>query len=362
MSGKLPYETSPEDIRLRIEAHVKNPNLGRVITSTIRDGPQSYVYATLFEIIDPATGSQHHWCLKIDSCKRSKRLGWSFKPDKSLQIEGALSLEKLVNLIKAAVGGHLSQPTGNFQLIPEGQLQSIRELLRFTRGTDGAKRIQLVQMLLRELDPNAIGPSEWLKIFEGGGGGVRQTIAVAARLVEYKQVRQNLVNLIVANSPEGPIQNLLKSNPWLFGSEYSELLARRTWTRDNRLDFMLRRTVDNYLEIIEIKTPFADPLLKYDQSHDSYAPGSDLSRALGQVIRYIEEVERDRDSILAKDSYDTLKVRARIIIGRDGEPEMMAALRNLNSHLHRIEVLTFDQLLRIADRVLSVFEDSLQPS
>jgi hypothetical protein len=32
------------------------------------------------------------------------------------------------------------------------------------------------------------------------------------------------------------------------------------------------------------------------------------------------------------------------------------ALHNLNAHLHRIEVITFDQLLRIAARVIAVFE------
>ena len=41
----------------------------------------------------------------------------------------------------------------------------------------------------------------------------------------------------------------------MLGSEYSELLDRRTWTRDDNVDFMLRRTADNYLEVIEIKTP-----------------------------------------------------------------------------------------------------------
>jgi hypothetical protein len=213
---------------------------------------------------------------------------------------------------------------------------------------------------LEQLDLNAIEPSEWLKVFESGAVVVRETIAVAARLVEYKRIRQELLDLIDANSQEGPIQKLLTANPWLFGSEYSELLRRRTWTRDDRLDFMLRRTVDNYLEIIEIKTPFKEPLLKYDSSHDSYAPGSALSQAVGQVVRYIEEIERDRNSILAKDKCDTLKVRARLIIGRDGSAEMMAALHNFNAHLHRIEVLTFDQLVRIADRVLSVFQASLE--
>lgn len=98
---------------------------------------------------------------------------------------------------------------------------------------------------------------------------------------------------------------------------------------------MLRRTSDNYLEIIEIKTPFQDALLNYDKSHDSYYPSSRLSLVLGQVIRYIAELERSRDSILSKDKLDTLKIRARVIVGRDGDALHQEGLRNLNAHLHR---------------------------
>jgi hypothetical protein len=104
--------------------------------------------------------------------------------------------------------------------------------------------------------------SEWLKIFAAGSEGGRRTIAVSARLAEYKNVRDELDALITKGDDvgEGRLQNLLKDNPWLFGSEYSELLSRRNWTRDQKLDFMLRRTADDYLEIIEIKTPSAQPL------------------------------------------------------------------------------------------------------
>ncbi len=105
--------------------------MGHVITSTVKDGPQSYIYATIYEIIDPADRSHHHWCLKLDSCNRSKRLGWTFKPEKSLTIEGAPSLQVLANLVKATITGQLAQKTGDFHLIPAEQLQSIRGLLRF---------------------------------------------------------------------------------------------------------------------------------------------------------------------------------------------------------------------------------------
>jgi hypothetical protein len=41
-------------------------------------------------------------------------------------------------------------------------------------------------------------------------------------------------------------------------------------------------------------------------------------------------------------------------------PGEQAALRNLNAHLHRIEVITFDQLVRIGVRVMSIFERQIR--
>ena len=124
------------------------------------------------------------------------------------------------------------------------------------------------------------------------------------------------------------------------------------------------RTVDGYLEIVEIKTAFSEPLFLHNKSHDSYYPSSKLSKSIGQVMKYIDEVNRNRDAIIAKDEVDTLKIKARVIVGRDGSPEQQAALRNFNSHLHGIEVITFDQLLKIAQRVLSMFQEdgSKEPS
>ena len=42
--------------------------------------------------------------------------------------------------------------------------------------------------------------------------------------------------------------------------------------------------------------------------------------------------------------------------GRDGDEAQRHALRRFNGHLHRIEVLTFDQLSRTARRVVSYLE------
>src|SRR5262249_37550171 len=120
------------------------------------------------------------------------------------------------------------------------------------------------------------------------------------------------------------------------------------------------RTTDNYIELIEIKTPLkGKPLFLFDSSHNSYYTSSELSKALGQVENYIEKLDQERNTILANDQEDTSKIRAKIILGRDGDKSQQQALRRFNGHLHRIEVLTFDQLLRIAQRVLDYLEGIL---
>jgi hypothetical protein len=217
--------------------------------------------------------------------------------------------------------------------------------------------IELVKLIVPRITEAHSYLKEFVEAFEHSDSQTVAYIAAAAQLVRYKQAYKRLKVLVDSGETlEQKCQELLAENPWMFGSEYSELLDRRKWTRDDSLDFMLRRTSDNYLEIVEIKTPFSDPLFIQDKSHSSYYPSAKLSPVIGQAMRYIAEVERNRDSILVKDGCDTLKIRARVIVGRDGPFEHQEALRTFNAHLHRIEVVTFDQLARIAGRVVNVFE------
>jgi predicted Mrr-cat superfamily restriction endonuclease len=104
-----------------------------------------------------------------------------------------------------------------------------------------------------------------------------------------------------------------------------------------------------------------DNLFIYDTSHQSYYAGSKLSAVIGQVQKYIEELDAERYTIMSKDGEDTNKIRAKIIVGRDNDNTQQQALRRFNGHLHRIEVLTFDQLSRIAGRVVGYLE-GLVPS
>jgi len=358
----LPHDTSLEEVKVRIRQSYSNPNVGKIHQVVLKDGPRAFRIATLLEILDPKTESLHHYSLKIDSIDRRTNKGWFAKPEKSVRLEGnePNEIEHLYRFLTALTEGRLSSKTGDLRVIGSHDYEKLEKLLDVLPNLASSDKVELVKTILSQVEASHSCVEEFVKAFQTSNSETLRHIAVASRIVEYKKAYTTLKCLVEnPNTTEPNIQKQLEQNPWMFGSEYSELLDRRTWTRDDTVDYMLRRTIDNFLEIIEIKTPFPGPLLLYDTSHDSYYPSAKMSPVIGQVMRYIEEIERARDSILSKDGFDTLKIRARIIIGRDGDVRHQMALRNLNAHLHRIEVITYDQLLRIAAKVLAVFESEI---
>ncbi|MFC1839815.1 Shedu anti-phage system protein SduA domain-containing protein [Thermodesulfobacteriota bacterium] len=355
----LPPENSLEDVKIRIKETYTNPNVAKTHQVVLKEGPRIFKIATLLEIVDGKTGKFHHYSLKIDHIDRQKK-GWFAKPEKSMRLEGKEpnEIEPLYRFLDALLKDKLANKIGELHIIGNGEYVKLEKLLDILPDLPSSDKLEVVKTILSQIDDSASYVDEFIEVFQNSNTETLKHIAIASRFVEYKKAYEQMRTLIEdENVSEPQLQKHLEKHPWMFGSEYSKLLDRRTWTRDDTQDFMLRRTADNFLEVIEIKTPFKDPILRYDQSHDSYYPSAKLSSVIGQVMRYIAEIERDRDSILTKDKQDTLKIRARIIIGRDASKEHQEALRNLNSHLNRIEVLTFDQLLKIADRVLSVFEE-----
>lgn len=348
-------ERKIDDVQVYIKQTFSNPNIGKTHQISLKEGPRAYRIATIFEILDGKTGRLHHYALRLDAYKVN-RDGWIIDENPTWITNQPGELEQLGTFINNVVNGSFSEEEGVFYIVPDETYEMLENVIDSVSRTDIHEKLKVMEIILGDIDSIADRSPEIIENNEQ----LLKNISVAARMVNYRQAYEKLAELVSRNTrDEHAIQQILTAHPWLFGSEYSALISRRMWTRDDQLDFMLRRSIDGYLEIIEIKTPFPEPLMLYDRSHDSYYPSSRLSPVLGQVMRYIEEVERQRDHIVAQDGYDPLKIRARVIIGRDGDERHQGALRNFNAYLHRIEILTFDQLLKIGERVLNVFEDEM---
>lgn len=338
------------------------PDLSKIRRAVLKNSDRVRKVVSHTVIVDRHTQAVHHDAITIKTWKKGKnQSSVDFDHSVSLSSEDDDEIQKLMTFLLSVRKGMSTDGTGKFVVIDASTVpepERLQELLNSVSAKGKAETfaavlqaatddVEVFQALIDRAakDPHAFA--------EAGA---------ALNLAAYKAAVEQLELLINTDGTrEAAFQKHLEAYPWMFGSEYSERLERRKWTRDENKDFVVRRTTDGYIELIEIKTPLEGAILfNHDTSHDSYYPIADLSKVIGQVQKYIEKLDAARDSIRANDDEDTHKIRAKIVIGRDGDEKQRNALRSLNGHLHRIEIITFDQLLRIARRVISYLGSSLE--
>ena len=336
-----------------------NPNLIARKECVLKDGQadRSKVrrIARLTSIRDQHTGGHHHDALSIRTIALSKE-ACEVDPTRTVNLGGD-ETRRLADFLASSGSGSVPSGTGGYIVMPTKG--SPAEVIRALRELTSTDRMDALAMLLREASekPDILGQ---LVSRIAADEGFIEKAAATINLAIYRAVLARFEAMIEdQTAKELQFQALLEEQPWLFGSEYSCILDRRRWTRDEITDFVPRRTTDGRVELIEIKTPLhGKSLFNWDSSHKVWAPGIELSRVVAQAEHYLERLDRNRDGILANDGEDVTKMRARIIIGRDLDEAQRNALRRHNGHLHRIEILTFDGLLAIARRVLDHFESS----
>ncbi len=351
-------------LKRRAVEEAANPDIRMVDSVILKDGPRVYRVATHWMIVNRHAGELHHHAIKLTSYRKEKG-GWKHLDEHSITIDDQEGdeISTLATFLGVAKSADVPDSPGDYVVIPvlqeEIAEQSVHQLLDAIAIRGKAKVMAHVLAM-------AQGDAEVLRALVDTAvqnpDATRQA-AAALTLANYSKALRKLEELIVSDAGEKEFQKHLSQNPWMFGSEYSELLDRRIWTRDEHQDFVLRRTADGYLEIIEIKTPLGgEPLFLRDTSHDTYYARREVSVVIGQVLNYLELLDADRDKIRARDGEDVGKIRAKIIIGRDADDNQRAALRRFNGHLHRIEILTFDQLLKIARQVIATLEHVVFPA
>jgi hypothetical protein len=325
------------------------------------------IWAELCEIVDEHTGELHHKTLKIVSAKKTfMKFGNQIIVSEIDQKRIWLDDEKgevaaLSGFLVAA--NEFSGDPGDYSVVstPDHQLEPevFQKLVGLASERDQANH--LVQ-ILDKVDENPELLRRLVEVVEVNPDAAK-IAAASINLARYTSAIGALEQLVSENALEGAFQSLLEKHPWMFGSEYSEKIGQRNWIRDQQTDFMMRRTVDSYLELVEIKRPLGDGdrIFRYDSSHRSWYPTSELSKVIGQVVNYLDQLDAKRNDIFFDDGERVTKIRAKIIVGRDHEQDQVDALKMFNSHLHRIEIFTFDQLLATAKRVRDNLAEELRP-
>ncbi|MFI1524453.1 Shedu anti-phage system protein SduA domain-containing protein [Kitasatospora cineracea] len=187
---------------------------------------------------------------------------------------------------------------------------------------------------------------------------------VLSALLQHAQRQADLDELRAAAEDPGTrelqLQKVLERMTWVFGGEFLPGIGRRNLTTRDQLDLTLLRP-DGTMHGVELKRACVPELIVPNHKHLS--PGAPVHEAVGQAMNYLRSLDEARPSILADLEIDTRRTSMTVVIGHsklpggDFRPEQVAeTMRTYSSHLSRITVTTYDQLIDNAQRMLSVPE------
>ena len=324
-----------------------NPDIQNLKHCVLKNGPLAYKYAKYWTVVNRHTHELHHHGLTIETVYRTKTKGWELKDKNviSLDDENGDQIQRLFDFL--ATTSHV-KGDGEYTIIRQDD-ERVSRIIDAISST--GQRQELLGQILDWVDSQPTATEGLIELSREEPERARSLIA-ALNYGRYSRALQEFRRLIDDNETERIYQQFLESNYWIFGSEYSELLPNRILTVGDQLDFPLRRTVDGYIEVIEIKRPTPDAPLFIGSTR--LHPRSEVSEAVAQAQGYLEQLDKDHYRILAEFGIEVSKARAIVVIGRDGDKKQQDALRLHNAGLTRVEVITFDQLSKIAERILKI--------
>lgn len=186
-----------------------------------------------------------------------------------------------------------------------------------------------------------------------------RNLFVSVKFVQNKQAVLELEKLISEKATESNFQKWIEGNTWVFGTEYINRIDQRKIGIHSEADFIFE-SLDGFTDLIEIKKPSL-PLFKYDASRKCYYPAEPLAQVLGQAAHYIKVMEQNAYVLMDNDGINVLKPRVKVIIGRSQNmnQEEKKSLRILNSTLHGIEIITYDDVVLRGKKLLSFFNQDI---
>lgn len=169
---------------------------------------------------------------------------------------------------------------------------------------------------------------------------------------KYKMKLKEFKKLISSDLKEQKYQEFLKQNFWMFGLEYINTKSQKRAGSSDIPDYTLEK-YDTYHDVVEIKRPGHNVFVK--KSKRLYQ-SSELKDAISECMDYVDYF----DSQYKDEYWDTrenyYKTKGIVIIGNKLNASEKSKLKQLNSYLHRIEVLTYHDLVCRADNIIKFYE------
>lgn len=165
--------------------------------------------------------------------------------------------------------------------------------------------------------------------------------------------------------PERAYQDLLAEHPWMLGSHYSKVLREECpiWL-GSRVDLLLKNAL-GHIDIVEVKRPDANLIVRGSRKR-TWRAGESLSDVLAQARKYLRLIDEQRLVICKElglpEASESRMYRSSVIIvagRRPSEAGAQEALKEINTEYGRLLILTYDDVVAVAESTISLFEHRL---
>lgn len=236
-------------------------------------------------------------------------------------------------------------------VIPRGQAETMLWLERIIRGRRVDIEDAAAQARRIAASPEALA----LLAADDQGLLVLQAAELRRRAARLKELRTVVED---DTATEADLQRALEGQYWIFGGRFVGEAAQRRLVPGDELDIPLIRG-DGALHVVELKRAMSltSPLVK--RHRNALVPAAQVNEAVGQAINYLTGLDENRECIRTELGIETRRASALVLVGHPAlhpdvpEEEINEALRTFNSHIARVEVLTYKELLDNAERSLA---------
>lgn len=306
------------------------------LITVIKNKPRTITRAILWKI--PHRGKQEDLRLKLGRYNKNDFL-IEVLENKNPRSELTLDHEEFSNLLKFLEENYEPFKAGVSRYVPldeEFSADNVEHLKAIFKDPDKQKVVSFITS-------NDILPEEILGFLE---------------LRKKQNAIKEFEDMLQEDTVEHNWQAWFKENSWVLGTDFVKVLDEREVDTDNIVDYLMQ-AYDGFLDIVELKRPEGD--LRFWRKlldHGNYIPSTSLVKAITQASKYIYEVEREANSVKFLERVDNVKAikpRCLLIFGRseDWNDDQKEAYRILNAQYHSLTILTYDQVLDRAKRIIS---------
>jgi hypothetical protein len=185
-----------------------------------------------------------------------------------------------------------------------------------------------------------------------------QSVEIKKRKLAIDEFEKRLANPnLLEDKGRDNWQKWFQDNSWVLGSDIVDVLDERKIDTQNTVDYLVS-SPGGYIDIIEIKRPQIGKMDFWatSKNHDNWIPSNELIKAITQASNYIYQVEAETNSkkFDKRVGCQVVKPRCTLIFGRsnDWDKEKYESFRILNSSYHNLTIMTYDQVLERAQRIL----------